>query len=50
MNGEDVDAELDLPAAPEDVSSAARSCSVILVILALFVVILCAWIVVIIFR
>jgi hypothetical protein len=38
------------PANPEDVSSAARSCSVILVIMAAFAVILCVWVAIIIFR
>jgi hypothetical protein len=50
MSDEEVAAELDRPAAPEDVSSAARSCSVILVIMAFFGLILCGWIAVIIFR
>ena len=50
MSDGDADADLDRPAAPEDVSSAARSCSVILVILALFVLILCGWLAVIVFN
>jgi hypothetical protein len=40
----------ELPSNPEDVSSAARSCSVILLILLAFGVILCVWIGIIIWK
>jgi hypothetical protein len=46
----DVIESADVPSNPEDVSSAARSCSVILIILAAFALIICIWVAIIIFK
>ena len=47
---DEIEAIPESPANPEDVSSAARSCSVILIIMAAFAVILCVWVAIIIFK
>ncbi len=47
---DEIAAAPETPANPEDVSSAARSCSVILIIMVAFSVILCVWVAVIILK